>query len=366
MFRLSLFDSTRVKKLNFKNRFIRSALWMKMANEDGRINPETIKVYEDLAKGGVGLIISGYAFISEDEHPNPRMLGIYDDRFIEEYKKLTEAIHRHGSKIALQIVYGGSQNHHPKSYEMNIFGPSEITNRVTGITPKEATEEDIKSIVEKFAKAAYRAKKAGFDAVQIHAAHGYFLSQFLTPYYNRRTDRYGGEIHNRARIIYEVIEEVRKRVGDDFPIMIKLNFDDFMDEGEGLTKDDALKVFGSVDQLGVDMIEVSAVNESSGKSLSPARTGIKAIDKQSYFREATEEIAKKTNAKVILMGGNRNVELMEDILNNSEIDYFSIARPLLCEPELINKWKADKGYIPKCISCNRCWETEPNSCIFNR
>lgn len=232
MSNLSLLDKTYIKSMEINNRLIRSALWMKMANEDGGLNPEIINYYTDLAKGGVGLIITGYAFVCEDEQPNPRMLGIYDDRFIEEYKKLTSAVHREGSKIALQVVYGGSQNHHPKSNEMKIFGPSAIENRVSGITLVEATKEDIKHIIEKFALAAERAKKAGFDSVQIHAAHGYLLSQFLTPYYNCRTDEYGGNIHNRARIIYEVIDAVRKKVGNEYPIMIKLNFDDFMDSGK--------------------------------------------------------------------------------------------------------------------------------------
>lgn len=337
-----------------------------MAEKDGHLNDEIINIYEELAKGGVSLILTGYAFISEDEQPNPRMLGIYDDSFIEEYKVLVEKVHKNGSKIALQIVYGGSQSHHPDAKNMKILGPSAVENRVTGITPKESTQEELLTIIKKFGDAAERAKLAGFDAVQVHAAHGYFLSQFLTPYYNRRNDEYGGTIHNRARIIYEVIEEVRKRVGEDYPLMIKLNFADFMDEGEGLTEKESIEVFKAVDKLGVDIIEVSAVNESSGKGLLPARTGIKALDKQSYFKDTTAKIANQVDAKVVLMGGNRNIELMQEILQNTDIEYFSIARPLLSEPNLINKWIKDKKYIPKCISCNKCWETEPNSCIFNR
>ncbi|SKB64717.1 2,4-dienoyl-CoA reductase [Acetoanaerobium noterae] len=366
MSNISLWDKSKVKSIELKNRFIRSALWMKMADEDGHINSNLIEHYISLAKGGVALIITGYAFISDEERPNPRMLGISNDSFIEEYKELTEAVHCEGSKIALQMVLGGSQNHHPDSQNMRILGPSAVKNRVTGITPVEATKDDIHEVIDKFALAAERAKKSGFDAVQIHAAHGYFLSQFLTPYYNRRTDEYGGDINNRARIIYEVIGAVREKVGEDYPIMIKLNFDDFMDKNEGLVMDDALYVFEKVDKLGVDIIEVSAVNESSGKGIGPARTGIKTLAEQSYFREQTEKVAQIVDAKVVLMGGNRSVEVMENILETSEINYFSIARPLLCETDLINKWKDNKFYSPKCISCNKCWETEPNSCIFNR
>jgi 2,4-dienoyl-CoA reductase-like NADH-dependent reductase (Old Yellow Enzyme family) len=361
-----LFETTKIKSLELKNRFIRSAVWMKMAEEDGHLNDEIINVYENLAKGGVGLILTGYAFVSKDEQPNPRMLGIYDDSFIQEYKILVEKVHKHGSKIAFQIAYAGSQSHHPDAGNMNILGPSAIENRVTGLTPKEASREELQAVAKKFGDAAERAKLAGFDAVQIHAAHGYFLSQFLTPYYNRRSDEYGGSIHNRARIIYEVVEEVKKRVGDDFPVMIKLNFDDFMDEGEGLSEEESVEVFKKVDELGVDIIEVSAVNESSGKGLAPARTGINSMKKQSYFRDAAAKIASQVDAKVILMGGNRNLGFMDELLNSTRIEYFSIARPLLCEPDLINRWTVNREYVPKCISCNKCWETEPNSCIFNR
>ena len=363
----SLFDKTSIKDLEMKNRFIRSATWMDMAEENGHLNEQIMNMYEEVAKGGVGLIITGYTFISSDEQPNPRMTGIYDDSFIEEYKVLVDRVHKYDSKIALQIVLGGSMCMHPNADKMNIYGPSAVKNRVTGITPKEVTKKDIADIVKKFGDAAYRAKESGFDSVQIHAAHGYFLSHFLTPYYNRREDEYGGpDIHNRARIIYETIEEVKRRVGEDYPIMIKLNFDDFMDEGEGLTKEESIEVFKRVSGLGVDLIEVSAINGSSGKGLKPSIAGANSLDKQCYFKDAAIKIANEVKSKVILMGGNKNFNLMNDILNQSEIEYFSMSRALLCESDLVNKWMEDNNYIAKCISCNKCWDTQPNSCFFNR
>ena len=311
------------------------------------------------------MILTGYAYISPEEQPNPRMKGIYDDSFIDEYRELTDKVHSHGSKIAMQIVFGGSQSHHPKAKSMNILAPSAVKNRVTGITPKEASKEDIRRIITLFGDAAVRAKKSGFDGVQIHAAHGYFLSMFLTPYYNRRDDEYNGDIHDRARMIYEVYDEVRSRVGKDFPVMVKLNFDDFMDEGEGLVFEDALEVFKRLDELGIDLMEVSATNESSGKGLAPARTKIASIKKQSYFRDATARIAEVVSSPVVLMGGNRDITVMEEILSDSKIQFFSIARPLLSEPDLINKWQESKEYKPRCVSCNKCWLSEPNSCVLN-
>nr|WP_320016043.1 NADH:flavin oxidoreductase [uncultured Desulfobacter sp.] len=361
---MDLFDSTTVNGMQLKNRFIRSAVWMKAAEADGHLNDTVCNIYEELAQGGTGLIITGYAYISDEEQPNPGMIGIYDDSFIDEYRDLTDRVHAAGSKIALQIVFGGSQSHHPDRDKMNILAPSDIENRVTGLCPKEASTEDIKRIVKMFGDAAARAKAVGFDAVQIHGAHGYFLSSFLTPYYNRRTDGYNGDIHSRARIIYETYAEIRERVGKDFPVMIKLNFDDFMDEGEGLIFEDALEIFKRLDEMGMDLFEVSATNESSGKGLAPARTKIARLDKQSYFREATAKIAEEVSVPVILMGGNRNVELMTDILNNTKIQYVSLARPLLCEPDLVNNWAENPGYKPKCVSCNQCWISTPNACVL--
>ncbi|MCB2292813.1 NADH:flavin oxidoreductase [Clostridium algoriphilum] len=361
-----LFEKTKIKNLEVKNRFIRAATWDEMAEDNGHINEGVMERYENIAKGGVGLILTGYAFISKGEQPNPRMFGIYDDSFIEEYKILVDKVHKHESKIAMQIVYGGSQSDHPGASGMNIYGPSAVKNIVTGITPKEATKEDIKAIVKKFGDAALRVKKAGFDAVEIHAAHGYLLSQFLTPYYNTRRDEYGGDIHNRARIIYEVIKEIRKRVGDNYPIMIKINFDDLMEKNPGLTKEESIEVFKEMDKLGIDMIEPSAANLSSGEGQTASIKGVNTIEKQSYFRASAMNIARQVKAKVILVGGNKNINLMDEILNTTDIEYFSLSRTILCEADLINKWVDNKDYKPKCISCNKCWDVVPNSCIFNR
>ena len=363
---LKLFKPGRINGMDLKNRFIRSALWMKGAAEDGGLTDSLLKTYDDLAAGGVGLIITGYAYISTEEKPNPGMLGIYDDSFIPEYRRLTERVHRRGTKIALQIVFGGSQNTHPDGEGMNLLAPSAVENRLTGLTPREADREDILRIVGLFGNAAARAKEAGFDAVQIHAGHGYFLSSFLTPYFNRRNDEYNGDIHDRARIIYETYNEIRSRVGKNFPVMIKLNHHDFMEEGEGLVLEEALEVFKRLDDMGMDHFEVTGVNESSGRGLRPARTGITSREKESYFAEAAERIAKVVKAPVALMGGNRTPSLMEEILRRSEIEYVSLARPLLCEPDLIRRWEENPVYASRCISCNRCWTTTPNSCVLLR
>lgn len=365
--RKELFEQVQYRNLTLKNRFVRSAVWMQMADEDGHVTPELADVYKELADGGVGLIITGYAYIDINDQPNSRMIGMYDDSFISEWEEVITYVHKRGTKIALQIASGGSQTFLESARHRMVLAPSAVMNRVTGIMPVEMSMEDIIKLIENYRQAALRAKRAGFDAIQIHAGHGYLLSQFLTPYYNRRTDKYGGSIHNRARLIYEIVEAMRSVVGEDFPIMIKLNFDDFMDEGEGLTFPESIEIFKHLDRMGVDFIEPTGVNESSGKGLKPAFPKIaRSLDKQSYFSSQVSQIASQISTPVILMGGNRNYEMIDRLLNEGDIELFSLARTLLAEPDLINKWKDDTSYVPKCVACNRCWDTTPNSCILRR
>ncbi|MGL5478699.1 MAG: NADH:flavin oxidoreductase [Clostridium sp.] len=364
----SLFDKTSLNGMSMKNRFIRGALWEELADSKGHLTDELINVYEELAKGGVSTIITGYAFITEEEQPNPRMMGIYNDSFIEEYKKFTDRIHSLGSNIIMQIVYGGFMTNF-NTEDRVIFGPSSIQNEQTKTFAKEMTKEDIKYIVNAFSEAALRVKKSGFDGVEIHAGHGYLLSQFLSPYYNKREDEYGGSIENRGRIIFEVYESIRKKVGDDFRVLIKLNSSDYVKEG-GLTIEDSLYVAKKLSRLGIDAIEVTGGNESitevAKNNLGAARTKVKlSKDNESYFKDYAIRLSKEVDTKVILIGGNRHLDVMEDILNNSNIEYFTMSRPLTCEPNLINVWESGNLKEPRCVSCNGCYSTYGKRCILN-
>ena len=189
MERKTLFEQVQFPKLTLKNRFVRSGLWMKAADEQGHITPDLVDTYKALADGGVGLIITEYTYIDANDQPNPRMIGMYDDSFIPEWNEIIAYAHSKNVKIACQIAMGGSQSGFEASKHRRMIAPSAVLNRVTGIMPEEMTETDFQHVIDCHAKAALRVRQAGFDAVQIHAAHGYLLSQFLTPYYNRRTDR---------------------------------------------------------------------------------------------------------------------------------------------------------------------------------
>ena len=363
-----LFDKTKIKNMNMKNRFIRGALWDQLADDRGHMTSEIFNIYKELAQGGVGTIITGYTFVTKDEQPNPGMMGIYDDSFIAEYKEFTDMVHSYETNIIMQIVYGGSQtNMNPPS--KLIWGPSAVKNEISQVIPTEMTKEDIKTLVKAHGDAALRVKKSGFDGVEMHAAHGYLLSQFLCPHYNRRTDEYGGCIENRGRIIFEIYDEIRKRVGDDFPIFIKINSEDFMEDG--LTSAESIIVSKKLAELGIDAIEISGGTESAksvlDNNLGPVRMKENiGKEKESYFKEHTAKLAQEVDIPVILIGGNRHFDVMEHMLNNTKIKYFSLARPLTSEPDLINRWESGDTQRSKCISCNKCFGIPGMRCIFNK
>lgn len=358
----TLFDKIKINQMELKNRFVRSSTWENVADEKGHLTEKLFNVYENLAKGQVGLILTGYAFVMENEQPNPGMMGIYDDSFIEEYKKLTDMVHSYDSKIVLQIAYGGTQTRYNTDNRV-IWGPSAVPEMETGVVAKEMSKKDIEMLIKAFGDAAARAKASGFDGVQIHAAHGYLLSQFLNPYHNQRNDEYGGRIENRARIIFEVYDEIRKRVGNDYAVLIKINCQDFVEKG--LTFKESMYVCKELDKKGIDAIEVSG-GTWAAKKLGFRRLNINSSDKEAYFKSYAAQIAKEIKAPVILVGGLRSIETMERILAETEIDYFALSRPLIAEPDLIKRWYEGVRTKAKCISCNRCQTPEGIICFFNR
>ncbi len=367
---MQLFEESKIKNITLKNRFFRAATWEALADSKGHLTDELVQIYEDLAKGGVGAIITGYAFVTENEQPNPGMLGIYSDAFIDEYKAFTDKIHSYkdengiSTKIILQIAYGGTMSGlEPPSKVM--FGPSSVQNEVTGLMATEMTKDDIKTVVQAFADGVRRAKEANFDAAELHVAHGYLLSMFLSPYYNQREDEYGGSIENRIRIVVEIIEKARKLVGNDYPIFAKINSEDFA--SKGLTQEDCLQAIKILEKASLDAIEISGGNASFKESLdankSPARGRIK-LGEDSYHAEFALKAIKEISIPIILTGGNLFYKTMQD-LNTKGIEYFALARPLVREADLINKWKNSTEETALCISCNKCFVTEGKRCIFN-
>lgn len=359
-----IFETSRIGTLELKNRLVRSATWENLADEQGHLTYPLYQVHKELAAGGVGLIITGYAFVTRDEQPNPGMIGIYDDSFITEYRKLTEMVHEQGSKIVMQIVYGGSQTGYPADGRL-IWGPSDVTDLATAVTPTPISTEEIAELVKAFGDAAVRAKQAGFDGVELHGAHNYLLSQFLSPYYNRRDDDYGGSLENRTRLHREVYSEIRRRVGPDFPLLIKINCEDFIENGA--TIDDSLYLSKRLAELGIDAIEVSGGTASSEERI-PARAKINAPEKEVYHAEYARRIAEEVDIPIILVGGLRSPGVIEQLLQETKIELFSLSRPLLTEPALPNRWHSGDLTPAKCVSCNAClrYPEGGNYCILNK
>lgn len=359
----NLFDATQLKGVRLKNRFVRSGTWEQMATADGRMSERLFAVYEELAKGQVGLIITSYTFVTRDEQPNPGMLGIYDDRGQDDYRALTAMVHGHGSAIVMQLVYGGTQTFLPDTGR-TIFAPSAVAEMATGVVGKEMDQREIDALVKAFGDAACRARDAGFDGVQIHCAHGYFLGQWLSPHHNRRSDRYGGSIENRARIVLEVYDEIRARCGADFLVLLKINSEDFV--AGGATFAECRHVCKALALRGIDAIEISGGIFAAEENRRWARPRIATPDDEAYFAEYAARIAEEVEVPVILVGGLKSLEVMERLLAETGIAYFSMARALMTEPDLVRRWQQGDRTPSKCVSCNQCRDPQGNICILHR
>lgn len=359
----TLFDTAHIGPKTLSNRFVRSATWERRADKKGHMTESLLWVYEELAAGDIGLIITGYAFVLEEEQPNPQMMGIYDDSFINEYRSLTGRVHELGGSIVMQIAYGGTRTtFHPEGRV--IWGPSAVPEYSTGVVAQEMTLEDIRTLIRAFAAAADRAKQAGFDGVQLHAAHGYFLGQFLSPYHNLRTDAYGGGIENRARIVLETFKEVRQKVGVSFPVMIKINSEDGIPEGA--TFQDCQYVCSELARMGIDAIEVSGdIRAAEDPCCLRGRVVVSEAD-EAYFAAAAAKIAEDINVPVILVGGLRSPGVMQHLLETTKISFFSMSRPFLAEPHLVRRWKSGDMSRSRCLSCNQCRTPKGNYCTVFR
>ncbi|HHX8523829.1 NADH:flavin oxidoreductase [Vibrio diabolicus] len=355
-----LFSEARIGSMTLKNRFVRSATWENMATENGHMTDKLYDIYEELAKGEVGLIVTGYANIVEEEKPNAGMMGIYNDSFIEEYKKLTELVHQHGSKIVMQIAYGGTKTTYNVG-ERVIFAPSDVPERGTNTQGKAMTKDEIDYIVKAFALASKRAQDAGFDGVEIHAAHTYLINQFLSPYYNRREDEYGGGLENRMRFLLEIFSETRKLVGSEFPILVKLTATEFFDGG--LTFDETRVVCKKLEEVGVDAIIVSGNVHGKANELVGETFDGYTLQEEGYFHEYGHVISQDVNIPVITVGGLSEIDAIEKIAENTDIQFFAVSRPLLAEPQLIKRWKEGNRAPVDCERCSKCRTKRGNFCV---
>lgn len=345
------FEPGDINGTRLSNRFVRSATWEGMAADDGSCTTRLIDLMVNLAKGGVGLIISSHTYVMKEGQAAPWQLGIYKDELVPGLQDMTAAVHENGGKIVMQLSHAGYFAY-PKLTGQTPVAPSNVEG-ISKTPRREMSQGDIQDVISAFEGAAKRAKAARFDGIQIHAAHGYLLSQFLSPAFNQRNDEYGGDIQNRARILLRTLQRIRQAVGEDYPVLIKMNCQDFFENG--LSAEDSLQVAKMVVEEGIDAIELSGGILIS-KKLHASRIGINSEDKEAYFKEYAKDFKKQIDVPLILVGGNRSYAVAERLLEEGITDYISMSRPFIREPGLINRWKSGDLRKAACVSDNMCFE----------
>ncbi len=391
-----LFCETSISGINVKNRIIRSATHDGLAEDNGAPSKKLIAKYEHLAKNEVGCIITGYAAVSRNGvSPYPGMMKIYDDNVIDKYKELTDAVHRHGTPVVLQIAHCGRQTS-SKAIGMQKVAPSNVLHAFYPDKAKELTEDEIYCIIDDFVSAAVRAEKAGFDAVQLHGGHGYLLHDFLSAYGNRRKDSWGGSLENRCKIVELIIQGIKNKT--NLPVWIKLSAQD--NRKGGMNIQSSVEICKRLEAVGCDAIEVSCGTVQDGmntmrselmpmdavfKYREPCASFPKLVNKialsaanfinplikqpkplENFNVENASIIKKNVSIPVIAVGGINKVSDMENILTEEKADFISMCRPFICEPDLAAKLKNGQPEA-KCIMCNYCGlviEKEPTRCLY--
>lgn len=364
-----LFTPVKIGNLELPNRFVRSATGDRFTEPTGFVSDQKVAFYSELAEGGVGFIISASTHVHPMGKTSVSQTSIAGDEYIPGLKRLTKAVHERGTKIAIQLGHAGREAaRYWNTVNQKAIGPSFVEGDPHFKGEYRAmTEDEIWETVRAFGDGAQRARKAGFDGVQLHAAHAYLPTQFLSPYGNRRSDKWGGALENRLRFHREIYQAMRGKVGDDFPLLIKIGVQDGF--AGGLSFSDGLQAATLLAQWGYDSLEISQGLRGKIYKETEFRTGIDRLDQEAYFRDWTRQVKRRVNVPVMMVGGLRTFELMEEVVQKGEADFVSLCRPLIREPGIINEWKRGSRRRAACISCNKCLETvrrgEALACIFN-
>jgi 2,4-dienoyl-CoA reductase-like NADH-dependent reductase (Old Yellow Enzyme family) len=347
-----LFTPTRIRALEIRNRIARSATAERMSDEKGDPDARVAELYRRLADGGVGLIVTGHAFVDRAGRVHAQMTGADDDARHASLAALADAAHAGGAAVALQINHGGRAC--DPAIVPEPVGPSAIAVAPDRPVPRPLAEGEIGAVATAFGRAAGRARAAGFDAVEIHAAHGYLISQFLSPLANRRDDRYGGSLDNRARLLREVAGAVRLAVGPDYPVLVKLGITD--NEEGGLTVEDGAEIASRLPAWGIDAVETSTGGRGA------VRTRVTSESREAYLLPLARAVRARSPIPLLLVGGLRSRPVMERVLAEG-IEMVSLSRPLIRQPDLPRRLAGDPGGRAECVSCNRCYPRGPDEGI---
>ena len=374
-----LFTSKKIGPIEVKNRFVAAAIYESMATGTGEVTDQLVRRYHAIAKGKAGLIIPGYMYVNPTGKGSKFETGIYEDRMISGLKKLTVAVHEQGSKIFFELSHAGRQTTKELVGQIPLAPSVGKTDLVFRTKPREMTNGEIKQTICDFGEAARRATESGADGIHICAAGGVLLNQFLSPYFNRRTDDWGGSEENMYRILRETIQTCRKTMKKSMALTVKLNTNDYTPK-RGITPELAKKYAGWLSQDGIDGLEtntgtIAYSNMSISRGQVPVSEYVKALPmwerpigwlvvRRWVGKYNFEEGWNLPDARLMktaigemplmLVGGLRRLATMQKIVESGEADFISICRPLVREPNLINKFRTSQAEVAACISCNKC------------
>ncbi|TFG14334.1 NADH:flavin oxidoreductase [Candidatus Thorarchaeota archaeon] len=338
-----LFDPFKIGSMQLKNRLMRSATTSAFSRPDGTIRPAIVELYSDLAKGGTGLIVKGHLYVLETGKAHEGMAGISDDKHISGLKEITKAVHEHNGKIVAQL------NHAGINHKGDRAGPSEYKG--DNWQSRALLENEIEEIIDAFGDAAERALQADFDGVQIHGAHGYLISQFLSKLVNTRDDQWGGSLNKRMNLLIRVYDEIRRRVGR-VPLLLKLNSDDF--SPNGFTIEDSIRVAQVMYEKGIDIIEISGGGIGRRQDLrSRAEHDDDTFSELAFAGHAARIRNHTGSAPMALVNGFRQQKTMQASIERGLVDVVSMSRPFIREPTLVKKLKEGQDEV-QCIRCDKC------------
>lgn len=366
-----LFEPFRLGPWILENRIVRSATAERMAGPDGSPGPEIVDMYQRLASGGAGLIITGHMAVLPEGRTNLRQTGIYSDRHLKPLKAMVAAVKKIRPRLPIisQISHAGCRIRPDVSTSAPVIwmpGRDESLKRKRGvemiipggIEPREPGPEELQRMAAAFGEAALRARNVGFDGVQVHAAHGFFISQTLSLALNRRKDEWGGfELERRGRFLKDVLRAIQLKAGSDYPVIMKINCSDF--SPGGLDPADSVSICRDAASTGVMAIEVSGGTPWSTRRRYPVRDTGKG---EAYFAAWSRVFKKLLPVPVILVGGLRTREVMVRLLDRGDADLLSLCRPLIREPDLPLKWMRGLKETADCTACGGCLVSTKTAC----
>ncbi|MEM4262976.1 MAG: NADH:flavin oxidoreductase [Thermoplasmata archaeon] len=351
-----LLEKIEIGRAQIRNRFVRSATHEWLASEDGCPTEPIAVIHETLSKNGMGLCISGYAFVSIDGKGSKGQQGMHSDDVLPGYRELIDRVHKHGSAFFVQLVHNGRHSF-PTPHSPNPPSASELPIPGTDLHSRAMTEKEIEKVINDFVSAIGRSKKAGADGIQLHCAHGFLLSSFISPFLNRREDDWGGDTTGRTRIVVEILRRAKKRF-PEYPMAVKMNCTDGVEGGIDL--DEAVRIAKILASEGIDAIEVSGGIEDAPTDITCQR--VVAPEQEAYFKEYSKAIRRKVDCPVILVGGIRSLKVMRRVISDGYADMIAMSRPLIREPDLVSKILNGKKTEASCVSCNKCFDSTGVKC----